>query len=184
MVAVLDCYLKKNLVSNGGFLDEVHRAVNTENQEDLDYLDELVKTAGSYKKIIVPEFGYNSIWEHPVEPEHMYIQIDDDIVRPLQTICLQLLKFDHKQVYLNEDAIPNLLFSKLNHPESLNIVANLINSSETGWLHYRVGAVHAYLPEYDPPAPDASGASLGPKAWRPSALPRWGTVSVLRTKQR
>lgn len=81
VVAVLDCYLKRNLVSNGGFLDEVHWAINTENQEDLAYLDELVKTTDSYKKIDIPGFGYNSIWEHAVEPEHLYIKIDDDIVR-------------------------------------------------------------------------------------------------------
>jgi hypothetical protein len=74
---------------------------------------------------------------------------------------------------MTEDAIPNLVFSKLKHPKSLIVVANLVNSPETGWLHYHVGAVHAYLPEYDP-APDASGASYGPKAWRASALPQWG----------
>lgn len=71
------------------------------------------------------------------------------------------------------------MFSKLNHPESLNVVANLVNSPETGWLHYRMGAVHAYLPEYEPPAPDDSGASYGPKAWRASALPQWRDVFTL-----
>lgn len=54
VVAVLDCYLKKNLVSNGGFLDEVHWVVNTENEEDIRYLDGLVKTSDRYKKIIIP----------------------------------------------------------------------------------------------------------------------------------
>lgn len=81
VVAILDCYLKKNLASNGGFLDEVHWAVNTSEQKDLEYLDELVKTADSYKKIDIPGPGYNSIWEHAVKPEHLYIKIDDDIVR-------------------------------------------------------------------------------------------------------
>ena len=95
VVAVLDCYLKKNLVSNGGFLDEVHWAINTSNQEDLDYLDELVKTTDAYKKIIIPEFGYANIWEHAVEPEHMYIKIDDDIVRSLRAVHLPLLKFSY-----------------------------------------------------------------------------------------
>ena len=97
VVAVLDCYLKKNLVSNGGFLDEVHWAVNTENQEDLNYLDELVKTADTYKKIAIPEFGYNSIWEHAIEPEHMYIKIDDDIVRSSRTTYVPLLRFNHQK---------------------------------------------------------------------------------------
>lgn len=30
-VSILDCYMKQNLVSNGGLLDEVHWAVNTDN---------------------------------------------------------------------------------------------------------------------------------------------------------
>lgn len=93
VVAVLDCYLKKNLVVNGGFLDEVHWAVNTANQEDLDFLDKLVETADSYKKILIPGSGYNNIWEHAVEPEHMYIKIDDDIVRPLCMIDRWVLTF-------------------------------------------------------------------------------------------
>lgn len=80
VVAVLDCYLKKNLVSNGGFLDEVHWVVNTENGEDIRYLDGLVQTSERYKKIIVPLNGFNGIWENAVEREHMYIKIDDDIV--------------------------------------------------------------------------------------------------------
>ena len=95
-IAVLDCYLKKNLLSNGGFLDEVHWAINTENQEDLDYLDELVKTTDAYKKTSIPEFGYNSIWEHAVEPEHMYIKLDDDIVRSFCTVSVPLLSSNLK----------------------------------------------------------------------------------------
>lgn len=80
VVAVLDCYLKKNLVSNGGFLDEVHWVVNTENEEDIRYLDGLVKTSERYKKIVIPLNGFKGIWEHAVKREHMYIKIDDDIV--------------------------------------------------------------------------------------------------------
>lgn len=80
VVAILDCYLKKNLVSNGGFVDEVHWVVNTENSEDINYLDKLVETSEGYKKITVPKLGYNSIWEHAVEAPHMYIKIDDDMV--------------------------------------------------------------------------------------------------------
>lgn len=89
VVAVLDCYLKENLVSNGGFLDELHWVVNTENEESIRYLDGLVKTSDRYKRIIIPLDGFNGIWEHAVEREHMYIKIDDDIV--CQIFTLQLL---------------------------------------------------------------------------------------------
>lgn len=80
LVAILDCYLKKNLVTRGGWLDEVHFVVNTKNEEDIAYLDRLVETEDLYKKIVIPNLGYNEVWKEGVESEHMYIKIDDDIV--------------------------------------------------------------------------------------------------------
>ncbi len=74
---------------------------------------------------------------------------------------------------MSDDAIPNVVYTKIQHPNSFNVVANLINSPETGWLHYHLGALHAYLPEKEHPAPDPEGQSHGPKAWRASALPIW-----------
>lgn len=79
-VSILDCYMKQNLVSNGGFLDEVHWAVNTDKQDDLKYLDRLVETSEEYKKIVLPGLGFDSIWEHAVTKGNLYIKIDDDIV--------------------------------------------------------------------------------------------------------
>ena len=64
------------------------------------------------------------------------------------------------------------MWSKLNHNDSLNVVASLVNSPETGWLHYRLGAIHSYLPELKKPI-DADPEALGPKAWRASKLPLW-----------
>lgn len=172
VVSILDCYLKKNLISNGGFLDEVHWAVNTNIEADVQYLDQLIQTTELYKKITIPSLNYKSIWEHAVEPDHMYIKIDDDIVRNLSFETVRR-PFNKLQVYMNDNAIPDLVFTKLNHPDSLNVVGNLVNSPETGWLHYHVGAVHAYLPERKPPAPDREDNSYGPGAWRASALPKW-----------
>ena len=77
------------------------------------------------------------------------------------------------QVYFDDNAIANIVYTKLAHKDSLDVVANLINSPETGWLHYHVGAVHAYLPEKERPSSDVDPASFGPKAWRASALPIW-----------
>lgn len=74
---------------------------------------------------------------------------------------------------MSDDAVANVVYTKVNHPDSLNVVANLVNCPETGWLHYHVGALHAYLPETTAPGPDRNGKSLGPKAWRASALPVW-----------
>ena len=159
-VAVLNCYLAKNLVANGGWLDEVHFVVNTEKTEDINWLDDLVNTRNEYKKVELGEAekgrnGYNAVWA-TVEEENMYIKIDDDIV------------------YFDDEAIPNLVYTKLKHPSSLNVVANLINSPETGWLHYRFGAIHAYLPELSRREGNLDDfESYGPKAWRASTLPEW-----------
>ena len=72
--------MKQNLVLNGGFLDEVHWAVNTANENDLKYLDGLVETSEEYKKIVSPHLGFESIWENAVERGNLYIKIDDDVV--------------------------------------------------------------------------------------------------------
>ena len=81
VVAILDCYLKKNLITNGGWLDEVRFVVNTQKEEDIAYLDELVAGEELYKKIVIENMGYNEVWEHGVDSENMFIKIDDDIVR-------------------------------------------------------------------------------------------------------
>ncbi|KAL9630161.1 MAG: hypothetical protein Q9164_006559, partial [Protoblastenia rupestris] len=159
-VAILNCYLEKNMAANGGWLDEVHFVVNTDKKDDISWLDGLVKTREEYKRVDLGEAdkgrnGYNAVWA-TVEAENMYIKIDDDIV------------------FFDDDAIPNLVFSKLMHPEALNIVANLVNSPETGWLHYRFGAIHAYLPEMTERRVTSDDfESYGPTAWRASQLPEW-----------
>lgn len=85
VVAILDCYLKKNLVTRGGWLDEVHFVVNTDREEDIEYLDKLMETEALYKKIIISNLGYNEVWKEGVEEGNMYIKIDDDIVGPTPT---------------------------------------------------------------------------------------------------
>lgn len=83
-VAILDCYLKRNLVENGGFLDEVHWVANTKNEQDLQYLDELIPTSPSYSRIDLPALGFENVWEHAIESSPLYIKIDDDVVGEIQ----------------------------------------------------------------------------------------------------
>ena len=65
---------------NGGYLDEVHWMANTENDFDLQFLDDLVKTTDSYKKFVVDEHSFGNVWHHATGKNTMYIKIDDDIV--------------------------------------------------------------------------------------------------------
>ena len=53
--------------------------MNTDHEDDIEWLDNLVEEEKLYRKITKPEMGYNHIWEL-VEKEHLYIKIDDDIV--------------------------------------------------------------------------------------------------------
>lgn len=165
-VSILDCYLKQNLVSNGGLLDEVHWAVNTHNQTNLKYLDGLVETSEEYKKIVLPNLGFESIWKNAVKRDILYIKIDDDVVS--WVLALVYFRANMQQVYVHEDAILNLIYTKLEHPDAFSVSANIVNSPSLSWLHYHLGAIHAYLPETKVPddAPE-------PDAWRASSLPTW-----------
>lgn len=78
-VEILDCYLKKNLVSNGGYLDEVHFAVLRATEEDVAWLDQLLPSANEYKKVM-KDMDFMTVWNKSVERNHMYIKIDDDLV--------------------------------------------------------------------------------------------------------
>lgn len=88
VVEILDCYLKRNLVSNGGFLDEVLWVENTKKEEDLQYLHQLVKNEPFYRSLHLDTLGYESVWEHSVDDKNLFIKIDDDIVDSLSAVSL------------------------------------------------------------------------------------------------
>lgn len=82
-VDILDCYLRQNLVSNGGYLDEVWFMVHTEKKEDVDWLREFVRDVPGYTFMDLgacTKQGYGCMWEYAVEDDTIYIKIDDDIV--------------------------------------------------------------------------------------------------------
>ncbi|MCJ1392950.1 hypothetical protein MMC18_005822 [Xylographa bjoerkii] len=150
-VSILDCYLKRNLAINGGYLDEVHWMANTENEHDLRYLDTLVNTTDSYKAYHLKHLGFDSMWEHAVDNSTLYIKIDDDMV------------------YIHEDAIPRLVQSRLAYPSAFDVAANIVNSPLTNWFHARTGAVLPYLPEPSPPHNHTNQDIT----WRASFLPAY-----------
>jgi hypothetical protein len=57
--------------------------VNTKNEDDLDYLDELLTTAPQYRKHqATKEYeGWVGTWESVQDPDAIYVKIDDDVVR-------------------------------------------------------------------------------------------------------
>lgn len=154
-VSILECYLRRNLVSNGGWLDEVIWAVNTDKAEDIRYLDSVLRTSELYRSAHLSHNGYQAVWETVcTQPDTLYIKIDDDVV------------------FIDDAAIPRLVQAKLRRPDTLSVSANVINNPALGWLHYHMGAVHPYLPELDHPKPDTL-STLDNKKWRASRLPSW-----------
>ena len=67
-------------------LDEVIFVVRTDDEGDLEYLEELLPTVPEYKKYEAKGRGgrYKDAWD-VVEKGTMYIKIDDDVVRRTPT---------------------------------------------------------------------------------------------------
>jgi hypothetical protein len=122
----------------------------------LAYLDELLAAEPLYKKIELEGIGfigYGFAWGH-LERNNLYIKIDDDVI------------------YLADDAIPRVVDMKVKNPNYLVVSGNIINSPLMGWVHYHMGAIHPYSPEFDvyePPLLDV-GAT---KSWRYTDYPAW-----------
>jgi len=90
-ISILDCYLRKNLVHNGGWLDEVIFVVNAHSSDSLAWLDLVVsKTPGYRKWTGCTDCGFEKAWRI-AEDGPMYIKIDDDIVRLLLPYLLPTL---------------------------------------------------------------------------------------------
>ncbi|KAI1451880.1 hypothetical protein F4805DRAFT_463351 [Annulohypoxylon moriforme] len=148
-VDILDCYLQQNLVSNGGYLDDVWFMVHTQKAEDIAWLNEFVKKDPLYKFKALGSCGeeetYGCIWENTVENSTLYIKIDDDIL------------------YIHHDTIPQLVHTRLAQPHPYAISAQLVNSPVTGLQQYHYGAIHPFLPD---PSPQPSRKAS--TTWRPS----------------
>lgn len=80
-VSILNCYLQRNLVRNGGFLDEVVFLARTQVEEDLVWLDKLVTEEPAYTRKDLAFEGIDYATAYDVcENGTMYIKMDDDLV--------------------------------------------------------------------------------------------------------
>ncbi len=156
--AILDCYLKNNLVSSGGWLDEVVWAINTDNIDDLAWLDDLLPTTPEYRKVIPKkkktDNSFSGLWNDSVSAGNIYIKLDDDVA------------------YIDDDAIPLVVNTLVTNTESLIVSANMVNSPELNWLQYRTGAILPYLPDLNYARPKDISSVNNPR-WRASELPEW-----------
>ncbi|KAJ8133473.1 hypothetical protein O1611_g153 [Lasiodiplodia mahajangana] len=154
-VDILDCYLQQNLASNGGYLDEVWFMVHTEEEEDIKWLNRHVETNQDYKIIgqddcKTNDSKYGCLWKFATEDKTMYIKLDDDII------------------YIHQDAIPQLVHTRLAVPHAFGVSAHLVNSPITGMEQFHHNVIYPFVP--DPNQKPNHNAS---ETWRLSELDRY-----------
>ncbi|XDG00560.1 hypothetical protein ABKA04_000175 [Annulohypoxylon sp. FPYF3050] len=162
-VDILDCYLQENLVSRGGYLDDVWFMVHTKKAEDIAWLNEFVKKSPYYKQKGLGSCGEEEanacVWDYLVDENTLYIKMDDDIL------------------YIHHDTIPQLVHTRLAQPHPYAISAQLVNSPITSLQQYHYGAIHPFLPDPSPKPPYRTCTT----PWRPSHFPLYPSTSHLPT---
>ncbi|KAM0501541.1 hypothetical protein ACHAP8_004529 [Fusarium lateritium] len=162
-VSILDCYLKRNLVKNGGLLDGVIFVERTKDPQDLDLLQKLLESEDMYQKWQVEmsdddnfSSGFGNSYDR-VEDDVMYVKIDDDIV------------------FMEDSVIPSIVKKKIDHPEYYIVSANVINQPLLSWVHWNIGAIRPYLPEVDTSGKAVPFAASDPsnEEWSSLHLPPW-----------
>ncbi|MCJ1320028.1 hypothetical protein MMC15_005364 [Xylographa vitiligo] len=168
-VTILNCYLQRNLVENGGIIEEYIFVVRTEDEEDLAYLEELLVANPKYSahRSAGSGFDYSQMWS-AVEAGNVYVKIDDDVVRIRASEATLVYAADIYELYIEDSTIRSIVKRKVEHPEYIVVSANLVVQFALTWLHYHLGALHPYLPEL------THRKSYTPTtSWRSSELPYW-----------
>ncbi|KAB8231037.1 uncharacterized protein BDW43DRAFT_144123 [Aspergillus alliaceus] len=141
---ILDCYLRRNLVDDQGFLDLVIFIPQMNDTESLEWLTSVVERTPRYR---ISETADYVQWGG-TDKNVMLIKIDGDII------------------FLEDHTIPTIVKTKLDHPGSLIVSANVINQAALQTLHSHPGIALPYLPEVFP-------SSDQTQDWRVVNLPPW-----------
>ncbi|KAI1288998.1 hypothetical protein F5Y03DRAFT_388912 [Xylaria venustula] len=164
-VDILDCYLQQNLASHGGYVDEVWFMVHTEREEDITWLDGLIEDTPEYKKVGQENCQsnnnqYGCLWEHATADNTLYIKLDDDII------------------YIHQDAIPQLVHTRLAVPHAFAVSAHLVNSPITGMEQFHHNAIYPFVPD-----PNKKPSRKASETWRMSELPRYPKNKLNKLQQ-
>ncbi|KAI0453946.1 hypothetical protein F5B21DRAFT_265988 [Xylaria acuta] len=165
-VDVLDCYLQQNLASNGGYLDEVWFMVHTEDEDDIAWLDGLVKENQGYRIMGHDDCNkndqkYGCLWKYATADNTMYIKLDDDIV------------------YIHQDAIPQLVHTRLAVPHAFGVSAHLVNSPITGMEQFHHNVIYPFVPD-----PNRTPSHNASETWRLSELDTYPKRKLERLKNK
>ncbi|KAM5342788.1 hypothetical protein ACJ41O_013754 [Fusarium nematophilum] len=172
-VSILDCYLKRNLVKNGGMLDGVIFVERTQDPKDLELLANLLESEEAYEKWQIEmsdednfTSGFGNSYDK-VEDNVLYVKIDDDIV------------------FVEDSVIPSIIKKKIEHPEYYVVSANVVNQPLLSWVHWNLGAVKPYLPEVNRKG-GVTSFSIGNSKkydWHASTLPAWKGPSTFTLEE-
>jgi hypothetical protein len=123
------------LLRDRDYINEVHFWLNTNNAEDVQYINDLAKLHPNYFKLILPPdlerklprpswaSGVDRFYIHCTDPDTIYIKCDDDI-------C-----------YIEKGAIENLIKFRIEHRSPLLIYPNIVNNVMLSHLHQRFGCI-------------------------------------------
>ncbi|KAL4994799.1 hypothetical protein BDV10DRAFT_175987 [Aspergillus recurvatus] len=143
---ILACYLSRNLAFSGGFLDRVVFMPQTNHTESLEWLSSMVDGTSSYSVSETSHLLYEMVDENV---NTLFVWIDGDVV------------------FLEDHTIATISRTKLEHPDSLIVSANVINEAALEHLHSHPSIALPYLPELQP------AQSVDSNSWRASELSRW-----------
>ncbi|KAI0799303.1 hypothetical protein GGR55DRAFT_702024 [Xylaria sp. FL0064] len=163
-VDILDCYLRQNLASHGGYVDEVWFMVHTEEEDDIAWLRDLVKYNPDYKIVGQKDCQennqkYGCLWSHATADNTLYIKLDDDII------------------YIHQDAIPQLVHTRLAVPHAYAVSAHLVNSPITGMEQFHHNVIYPFVPD-----PNRKPNHKASETWRVSELDRYPTNKAKKLK--
>lgn len=154
--SILECYLQQNLATQGGFIDQVVFFFETGQEEDKDWLEALVDSNLAYhlSKESQNGNGMSLVWDK-ARAGTIYIYISSEVV------------------FLEENAIPSLIKTRLESFEPFAISANMINQPVFSWIHHHLGVVLPYRPEVKPSVRTTNTSGNPRYIWRATDLPSW-----------
>ncbi|KAE8326086.1 hypothetical protein BDV39DRAFT_177469 [Aspergillus sergii] len=145
---ILNCYLQRNLLDNHGFLDQVIFIPQTNNTQSLEWLTSTVKRTPLYQ---ISEFSDDIQWGG----------MDENVI---------FIKIDGDTIFLEDHTISTIVKTKLDHPDSLIVSANVINQAALQAIHSHPGVALPYLPELS--SSDQPQIPVT-QDWRATGLPAW-----------
>ncbi|KAL4987157.1 hypothetical protein BDW68DRAFT_161699 [Aspergillus falconensis] len=143
---ILACYLSRNLASSKGFLDRAVFMPRTNHTESLEWLSCMVDGTSYYSVSEASHLPYEMVDENV---DTLFVWVDGDVV------------------FQEDYTIATILRTKLEYPDSLIVLASVINEAALEHLHNHTSIALPYLPELQPTQ------SVDSNSWRASELPRW-----------